>query len=137
MTDNIAEREFNFSRSRGQITNRNELENQLSELGGLIWRVIQADDEITELLFELADAKLSLDKVGLKDIRLDSGWAEAIMGDLDPETLERQRPLVPSREWLKYSLFNFALDWVMDQALMRMKIEQKWPFQENDGFSKP
>jgi len=85
----------------------------------------------------LADAKLSLDKVSLEDTRLDSKWAEAIMGDLDPETLDRQRPLVPPREWLKYSLFNFALDWVMDQALMRMKIEQKWPFQEKDGFSKP
>ena len=137
MTDNTAEREFNFGRARGQITNRQELENQLSELGRLIWRTIQASDEITEALFELADAKLFLDRVNPADTRLDSEWAEAIMGDLDPETLERQRPLVPSREWLKYSLFNFALDWVMDQALMRMKIEQKWPFQENDGFSKP
>lgn len=137
MTENIVESEFYFSRSRGQITNRNELENQLSKLGGLIWQVIQADDEITELLFKLADAKLSLDKVRLEDTRLDADWAEAIMGDLDPETLERQRPSVPPEEWLKYSLFNLALDWVLDQALMRMKIERKWPFQENDGFSKP
>jgi len=63
--------------------------------------------------------------VNLEDTRLDSDWAEAIMGDLDPEAFERLKPLVPSREWLKYSLFNFALDWVVDQALTRMKIEQK------------
>src|ERR1700730_6356245 len=137
MANNIVERKYNFSGARGQIANRQELENQLSELGGLIWQAIQASDEITEAVFELADAKLFLDKVHPEDTRLDSYWAEAIMGDLDPETLDRQRPLVPPPEWLKYSLFNFALDWVMDQALMRMKIEQKWPFQENDGFSKP
>jgi hypothetical protein len=119
------------------VTNRKELDNRLSELGALIWRAIMADDDINEELFELADAKLSLDKVSLEDTRLDSAWAEAIMGDLDPETLKRQRPIVPSHEWLKYSLFNLALDWVMDQALMRMKIEQKWPFQENDSFAKP
>jgi hypothetical protein len=136
MTDNITERKFYFNRSRGQITNRRELDKQLSELGGRIWQAIQGDDEITKILFELADVKLSLDKVSAEDARLDSHWAEAIMGDLDPETLERQRPFVPPHEWLKYSLYNFALDWVMDQALMRMKIEQKWPFQENDGFSK-
>jgi hypothetical protein len=137
MTGNTEEHKFNLGRVGGQITNGKELENQLSQLGGLIWQAIQADAEITELLFELADAKLSLDNVRLEDTRLDSNWAEAVMGELDPETLEHLRPLVPSREWLKYSLFNFALDWVMDQALMRMKIEQKWPFQENDGFSKP
>ncbi len=119
------------------ITSRQELEAQLSRLGALIWRAIQADDEISEIVFELADAKLSLDKVSVADTRLDSDWAEAIMGELDPETLARQRPLIPPHEWLKYSLFNFALDWVVDQSLMRMKIEQKWPFQENDGFSKP
>ncbi len=130
----MTERKFYFGRPRGQITNRQELEKQLSELGGRIWRAIQADDEITEVLFELADAKLSLDKVRLEDAQLDLDWAEAVMGDLDSETLERQRPLVPPHEWLKYSLYNFALDWVMDQALMRMKIEQKWPFQEHDGF---
>jgi hypothetical protein len=129
-------RTFNFNRLREQVTNRQELDKQLSELGGLIWQAIQDDDEITELLFGLADAKLSLDKVSLEYSRLDSDWAEAIMGDLDPETLEPLRPLIPSVEWSKYSLFNFALDWVMDQALMRMKIEQKWPFQEHDGFSK-
>ncbi len=44
--------------------------------------------------------------------------------DLDPGVLEHER----AREWEKYALFNFALDWVLDQALIRMKIEQKWPF---------
>lgn len=117
--------------------NRQELAERLSKLGGLIWQAIHRDDEITELLFELADAKLSLDKVNLEDTRLEPRAAELIMGDDDPETLERERPLVQSREWLKYALFNFALDWIMDQALMRMKIEQKWPFQQEDGFSKP
>jgi hypothetical protein len=63
MADNIVERKFNFSGARGQIANRQELENQLSELGGLIWQAIQASDEITEAVFELADAKLFLDKV--------------------------------------------------------------------------
>jgi len=131
-------RTFSFGSAKPPITNREELDKQLSELGGLIWRAIQGDDEITELLFELADTKLSLDKIGPEETRLEPDAAELIMGvDRDEETLERERPLVRPREWLKYALYNFALDWVMDQALMRMKIEQKWPFQENDAFSKP
>ena len=114
---------------------RQELTKQLSELGGRIWRAIQADDQITELIFELAEEKLSFDKVRPEDTRLESNAADWIMSfDDDPETLERQ---IPPSGWSKYALFNFALDWVLDQALMRMKIEQKWPFQEKDGFSKP
>jgi hypothetical protein len=113
------------------------LTNRLSELGGHIWRAIHADNKVTELLYELAEEKLAQDKVNPEETQLDSDAADWIMGfNDDPETRERQRSLVPSSEWLKYALFNFALDWVMDQALMRMKIEQKWPFQENDGFSK-
>jgi len=127
---------FYFGRLKEQIANRQELNKQLSALGALIWRTIQDHDEITELVFELADAKLSLDNVSPEDTRLDSDWAEAIMGDLDPEILGQRRPHIPYREWLKYSLFNFALDWVMDEALMRMKIEQRWSFQENDGLSR-
>jgi hypothetical protein len=74
----------------------------------------------------------------VEETRLDPKAAEAIMGfDVDPGILDHERSLVPSREWEKYALFNFALDWVLDQALIRMKIEQKWPFQEMDGFSKP
>jgi hypothetical protein len=130
-------KKYYFGRLKEAIASGEELSKQLSALGALIWQTIQDRDEITELIFELADAKLSLDNVRPDDTRLDSDWAEAIMGDLDPETLERQRPSVPPEEWLKYSVFNLALDWVLDQALMRMKIEQKWPFQQNDGFSKP
>jgi len=110
---------------------------RLSELGSRIWQVIQSDDEVSEMLFQLADEKLSLDKVSPGDTRLDSEHAEAIMGEGDPETLEERRLGVPPDEWLKYSLFNLALDWVLDQALMRMKLEQKWPFQGADGLPKP
>jgi hypothetical protein len=115
-----------------------ELAKRLSELGGRIWQAIHGDDEITGLFFELADAKLSLDKVNPGDTKLESDAAEIIMGfDHDAETVQHLRPTVPPGEWLKYAIVNFALDWVLDQALMRMKIEQKWPFQERDGFSKP
>ena len=110
---------------------------RLSELGSRVWQAIQSDDEISEMLFELVDEKLSLDKVSLGDTRLDSEHAEAIMGEGDPETLEERRLRVPPNEWLKYSLYNLALDWVLDQALMRMKLEQKWSFQEADGLPKP
>ena len=117
---------------------RQELAERLSDLGRLIWKEIQGNDEITEQLFELANEKLSLDKVNLEDTVLEPDAAEVIMGgDIDQGIRERERPLVKSSEWLKYALYNFALDWVVDQALMRMKTEQKWPFQENDGFSKP
>ncbi len=115
-----------------------ELAKLLSELGGHIWNAIQRDDQITELVFELASAKLAFDKVRPEDTQLDSNAAAAIMGmDYDAETRERRRSTVKPGEWLKYSLYNLALDWVLDQALMRMKIEQKWPFQEDDGFPKP
>jgi hypothetical protein len=81
-----------------------ELAEQLSHLGGRIWEAIHRDAEITELLFELADAKLALDKVRPEDSRLDSG-GEAIMGfDADPATLEQLRSAVPPLEWMKYSL---------------------------------
>ena len=111
-------------------------------MGGRIWAAIHRDDQIRDLLFELADLKLRLDirldKVSEEDSRLDSDAADAIMGmDHDAETGERLRSAVPSGELLKYAVFDFALDCVLDQALMRMKMEQKWPFQENDGFVKP
>ena len=110
---------------------------QLSKLGGLIWRAIHDDDDITELLFALADEKLTLDNVDPDDTRLEPRAADLIMGlEDDPAILERERPIVDKKEWSKYSLYNFALDWVLDQALMRMKIEQKWPFQQHDGLSK-
>jgi hypothetical protein len=130
--------EATFRAPTTDVSYARKLPERLSELGRRIWDAIQRDDQITELFFELADEKLARDKVSLDDSRLDSDAAGVIMGmDYDPETRERLRSDVPSREWLKYSLYNFALDWVMDQALMRMKIEQKWPFQEEDGFPKP
>jgi hypothetical protein len=116
---------------------------ELSELGRRIWDAIRKDDQVDELLFELADAKLVQDRVKLEDTRLASDAADAIMGDPlmdaegDPAAREAQRSAVPPSEWLKYSLYNLALDWVLDQALMRMKLEQKWPFQEDDGLTKP
>lgn len=65
-----------------------QLAKRLSELGGLIWQAIHRDDEITELLFELADEKLSFDRVDVERTRLDPHAAEAIMGfDQDPELL--------------------------------------------------
>jgi hypothetical protein len=112
-------------------------------LGRLIWDAIQRDDGIEVALFELASAKLALDKVHPEDTELDSDAADAIMGDSlvgadgDPALCEAQCSAVPPSEWLKYSLYNLALDWVLDQALMRMKLEQKWPFQEDDGLTKP
>jgi hypothetical protein len=116
---------------------KQELDKRLSKLGGLIWDAIHGDGAVTDLLFELADEKLSLDKVAAEDTRLDPNASDVIMGmEHDPEDLFRLRQEVPSHEWLKYALFNFALDWVMDQALMRMRLERKWPFQENDPFSK-
>ena len=124
--------------SRPPITNRKELDEQLSALGHLIWKAIMANDEINEIIFELVDAKLSLDNIDLNDARLEDEAAEAIMGfEPDPEDPARQRPPVPSDQWLKYSLFNLALDWVVDQALMRMKIEQRWSFQQDDGLGRP
>ena len=114
---------------------RQELAGRLSDLGGRIWRAIQADDEVTELVFELADKKLALDKVSREESELEADAAERIMTfDDDPETFEQQ---IPPREWAKYALFNFALDWVLDQALMHMKLEQRWSFREKDGLSKP
>jgi len=121
-----------------QTMERQALDKRLSELGGLIWEAIHGDGAITDFLFELADEKLSLDKVEPEDTRLEPKTADVIMGfEHSPEDLLRLRREVPPREWLKYALFNFALDWVLDQALMRMRFERKWHFQQNDVFSKP
>jgi hypothetical protein len=129
--------EVTLSKTDG-LRSTEQLAKELSELGCRIWDAIHRDDHITDLFFELADAKLALDRVSREDTELDPNAADAIMGmDGDTETRERPRPAVPAREWLKYSLVNFALDWVLDQALMRMKLERKWPFQENDGLLKP
>ena len=83
--------------------------------------------------------KLSLDRVTSKNTDLGDSAAEAIMSDgrEGSNNIVRPKEFVPPDEWAKYALFNLALDWVVDQALARMKIENKWPFQQKDGLSKP
>jgi len=119
--------------------NKQELDSALSELGTRIWQAIQTNDVIVEKLFELADMKLSLDNVTDENSRLDDSAAKVIMGDVedDAQNLVRPKQFVPPREWAKYALYNLALDWVVDQALARMKLENKWPFQREDGFTRP
>jgi hypothetical protein len=96
-----------LSRAGGETMESHELAKRLSELGKLIWQAIDGDAQITELLFELADEKLSLDKVNVAETRLDPKAAEAIIGfDLDPGVLEHERSLVPSREWEKYEVYS-------------------------------
>jgi hypothetical protein len=122
-----------------QTMRRQELNSALSELGNRIWEAIQGDDAITEMIFELADMKLSLDNVKPEDTHLDEEAAKTIFGDRedDPNNLLRSKKFVPSREWAKNALYNLALDWVVDQALVRMKLESKWPFQQEDAPSNP
>jgi hypothetical protein len=46
----------------------------------------------------------------------------------DATNLVRPKKFVPPSEWAKLALYNLAMDWVIDQALVRMKLESKWPF---------
>jgi hypothetical protein len=112
---------------------RHELETGLCELGNRIWEAIQSDDAIADMLFKLVDIKLALDNVTLDDSCLDPDTAKAILTDVGDDTtnLVRPRKFVPPSEWAKLALYNLAMDWVMDQALVRMKLESKWPFQQN------
>jgi hypothetical protein len=118
---------------------RQQLNSALSELGNRIWKAIQSDGAIVESIFELADMKLSLDNVKPEDSRLDLEWAKTIFGDRDddPDNVVRPKQFVPPPEWVKNALFNLALDWVVDQALVRMKLECKWAFQQEDMPSEP
>lgn len=122
-----------------QTMERQKLDAALSELGSRIWEAIEGNGEIIDLVFELAHNKLALDKVTSEESYLDQDAAKVIMGDVedDPENLVRPKAFVPPREWAKYALYNLALDWVVDQALARMKLEHKWAFQEEDGLPKP
>jgi hypothetical protein len=136
----LVDRAVSFEPKLGdQTMERQELDSALSELGSRIWEAIQNDDAVVDLIFELANKKLSLDKVKSEDSYLDDDAAKVILGDVDddPENLVRPKQFVPPREWAKYALYNLALDWVVDQALARMKLAQKWPFQKEDGFPKP
>src|SRR4029077_18438082 len=59
-----------------------------------------------------------------------AGMAKAILMDVedDATNLVRPKKFVPPSEWAKLALYNLAMDWVIDQALVRMKLESKWPF---------
>ena len=118
---------------------RQELETVLCELGNRIWQAIQSDDAIADTLFKLVDMKLALDHVTLDDSRLDADAAKAILMDVedDATNLVRPKKFVPPSEWAKLALYTLAMDWVIDQALVRMKLESKWPFQQKVESPKP
>jgi hypothetical protein len=109
---------------------RQELETGLCELGSQIWEAIQSDDAIADRLFTLVDMKLALDNVTLDDTQVDPDAAKAILMDAEDDATNLVGPkrFVPPSEWAKLALYNLAMDWVMDQALVRMKLESKWPF---------
>jgi hypothetical protein len=112
----------------------------LCELGSRIWEAIQSDDAIADRLFTLVDMKLALDNVTLlDDSRLDPDAAKAILMDVEDDATNSVRPkrFVPPSEWAKLALYNLAMDWVMDQAPVRMKLESKWPFQQQANSPMP
>jgi hypothetical protein len=115
---------------------RHELETGLCELGNRIWEAIESDNAIAATLFKLVDMKLALDNVAPY---LDPDAAMAIPMDVeDDETnLVRPKKFVPPSAWAKRALYEFAMDWVIDQALVRMKLESKWPFPRNVEPPKP
>jgi hypothetical protein len=108
---------------------RQELETGLCELGNRIWKAIESDDAIAHMLFKLVDMKLASDNVTLDDACLDRDAAKAIFMDVgdDAKNLVRPKKFVPPSEWAKLALYVLAMDWVVDQALVRMKLESKWP----------
>jgi hypothetical protein len=125
--------------AEGERMARQELETGLYELGSQIWEAIQSDDAIADTLFKLVDMKLILDNVTLNDLCLDRDAAEAILTGVEDDATNLLRPkkFVPPSEWAKLALYNLAMDWVLDQALVRMKLESKWPFQQNVELPKP
>jgi len=118
---------------------RQELETGLCELGSRIWEAIQSDDAIADRLFTLVDMKLALDNVTLDDSCVDPDTAKAILTDVEDDATNLVRPkrFVPPSEWAKLALYTLAMDWVIDQALVRMKLESKWPFQQNVESREP
>jgi hypothetical protein len=65
--------------------------------------------------------------------------AKAILMDVEDYATNSVRPkrFVPPSEWAKLALYNLAMDWVMDQAPVRMKLESKWPFQQQANSPMP
>ena len=118
---------------------RQELETGLCELGNRIWEAIQSDDAIADALFELVDMKLALDNVTLDDSCLDPDAAKAILLDVEDHATNLARPkkFVPPSEWAKLALYILAMDWVIDQALVRMKLRSNWLFQQNLELPEP
>jgi hypothetical protein len=80
-----------------------------------------------------------LDNVTLDDLRLDLDAGKAILMDAedDATNLVRPKKFVSPSVWAKLALHNLAMDWVIDQALARMKLESKWPFQQNAESPEP
>jgi hypothetical protein len=118
---------------------RQELDTGLCELGNRIWEAIESDDAIADALFKLVDMKLALDNVTLDDLLLNPDAAKAILMGVgeDATNLVRPKKFVLPSEWAKLALYKLAMDWVVDQALVRMKLESNWPFQQKVESPKP
>ena len=106
-----------------------ELDQALSKLAEDIWAALRNDDTVSDLLHELVAAKLDLDGVDRRDSELTDATAVAIFEGHDPDNPRVIRPkaFVPSREWAKNSLYNLALQWVLNQAICRMQVEHRFP----------
>ena len=112
---------------------RQELEIGLCELADRIWGAIHNDEAIADALSKLVDIKLALDNVTLDESRLDPDAAKAILMVVedDATNLVRPKKFVPPSQWAKLALYNLAMNWVIDQALVRMKLENGWPLQRH------
>jgi hypothetical protein len=108
---------------------KEELDRALSELGGRIWNAVKSDDSVSDLLYELVEAKLTLDGVDQVALALADGAALAIFDEREPDNPRVVRPkeFVRSSEWTKNSHYNLALQWVFAQAIARMQLENRFP----------
>jgi predicted RNase H-like HicB family nuclease len=106
-----------------------ELERALSALGAQMWDAMLNDDDVSEKLYELTEAKLSIDGATKEDTTLMDDAARAIFeeGDLQSPNVLRPKAFVASGEWAKNALYNLTLRWVLDQSLARMLAEKKFP----------
>jgi hypothetical protein len=118
---------------------RQELEVGLCELANRMWGAIHNDDAIADALSKLVDMKLALDNVTLDDSRLDRDVAKTLLMEVEDDSTNFMRPqkFVPPSEWAKLALYNLAMNWVIDQALLRMKLEGEWPLQQHGDSPKP
>ena len=111
-----------------RVTNE-ELDRALSELGDRIWNALQRDDSVSDMLYELVEAKLAFDGVDRQESDPTEEAAVAIFNERDPDNpvVIRPKEFVQSTEWAKNSLYNLALQWVLNQAIARMQLEHKFP----------